>query len=107
MTFAQSSLKALGWSWKFNSHWTRKARSVFASVPSKVSGSRRRLVSSARVASQQTNRTREIVKDDEGGVCVGWEVVVIEVVIVEVGVGRIVPRIITGATGSRPVKGFS
>ena len=99
MTFARSSLKALGRSWKFNSHWTRKARSFFASVPSKVGfadlGSRRRLVSSARVASQQTNRTREIVKDDEGGVCVGWEVVVIEVVIIEVGVVRIVPRIIT------------
>ena len=55
-------------------------------------GLQRRLVSSARAASQQTNRTREIVKDDEGGVCVGWEVVVI----VEVGVVRIVPRIITG-----------
>ena len=60
------------------------------------SGSRRRLVSSARVASQQTYRTREIVKDNEGGVCMGWEVVVIKVVIVEVGVVQIIPRIITG-----------
>ena len=54
------------------------------------SGSRRRLISLAGVASQQTYRTREIVKDDEGGVCVGWEVVVIKVIIVEVGVVRII-----------------
>ena len=60
------------------------------------SGSRRRLISSARVASQQTNRTREIVKNNEGGVCMGWEVIVIEVIIIQVGVVRIVPRIITG-----------
>ena len=59
------------------------------------SGLRQQLVSSARVASQQTYCTREIVKDNEGGVCVGWEVVVIEVVIIEVGVVRIIPRIIT------------
>ena len=81
------------------------------------SGSRRRLISSARVASQQTNHTRKIVKNNEAGVCVGWEVVVIGAVVVEVGIVRIVPRIITGtfvtggppagATGSRPAKGFS
>ena len=65
------------------------------------SGSQRRLVSSARVASQQTNRTREIVKNDEGGVCVGWEVVVIKVIIVEVGVVQIIPRIITGTFATR------
>ena len=50
----------------------------------------------ARVASQQTYCTCEIVKDDESGVYIRWEVVVIEIVIVEVGVIQIVPRIITG-----------
>ena len=60
-------------------------------------GLRQRLISSARVASQQTYHTREIVKDDEGGVCVGWEVVVI----VEVEVVQIVPRIITGTFVTR------
>ena len=51
--------------------------------------------------SQQTYHTRKIVKDDEGGVCVGWEVVVIKVVIIEVRVIRIVPRIITGTFVTR------
>ena len=46
------------------------------------SGSQRQLVSLVGVASQQTYHTREIVKDDKGGVCMGWEVVVIKVVIV-------------------------
>ena len=65
------------------------------------SGSRRRLIGSARVASQQTYRTREVVKYDESGVYVGWEVVVIEAVVVEVGIVRIVPRIITGTFVTR------
>ena len=65
------------------------------------SGSRQRLISSVRVVSQQTYRTRKIVKDDEGGVCIGWEVVVIKVIIVEVGVVRIIPRIITGTFVTR------
>ena len=64
-------------------------------------GSRQQLISSAGVVSQQTYRTHEIVKDDEGGVCVGWEDIVIKVVIIEVGVVRIVPRIITGTFVTR------
>ena len=39
VTFAWSWRKAFGWSVNTSLHWTRKVRSFFGSVPSKVSGS--------------------------------------------------------------------
>ena len=108
MTFAQSSLKALGRSWKCNSHWTRKARSFFASVPLKVLGSQTQVRDDDSLARRELQANRltapaRLLRTMRVGSAWGGRSSSLksEVVIVEVGVVRIVPRIITGTFVTR------